>query len=355
MRKKSLLLLTLFLAASLTFTGCGTSSDPAGTSSASTSTSGSTVANPATAAPETTKPTVDYPKKEIQVIVPYKAGGDTDIYARTILAQAQKELGKAIVVVNVDGAGGSLGTSQVADADPDGYTALWMQPNLLMNNVTNLCDITYDSFTGTAISVMTRASVLIVKADSPYKDVNDLIKDMQARPGKIIFATQVGGYTHAVALALEKAAGSKLKKVDVGGGSAQITSIIGGQADVCVVEAGITKDYFTSGKVKALGNLGNKRSLFLPDLSTVFEQGCKFDIGIEKFFFTTFPKETPQEICDIFNAAIKKATESKEVKDSLANLYAEPAFIADEEADKYLKDMLEYYMTMKEDLVNDKF
>ncbi len=347
MYKKFMSVMSALLVLLMILSGCSPNKSPSDTSSSSVSSE--------TATQTPTQPKVDYPKKEIQVIVPYKAGGDTDIYARTVLAQAQEALGVSIVVVNVEGAGGTIGTRQVAEADPDGYTVLWMQPNMLLNYVTGLIDITYDAFTGTAISVKTRASVLAVSADSPYNDVNDLIKDMQERPGEVIFATQVGGYTHMAALALEKAASAKLKKVDVGGGANQITALMGGHSDVCVVEAGVTKDYFESGDIKALVNLGNERSPFLPDLPTVFEQGANFEVGMEKYFFTTFPKDTPQEICDIFNAAVKTASESQAAKDGLANLYAEPAFIAGEDAVKYLDDATEYYSSMKDALKNDTF
>lgn len=298
---------------------------------------------------------IDYPTKPIQLIVPYKAGGDTDIYARTVAANAQEFLGQPIVVVNVDGAGGTVATRQVHDADPNGYNVLFMQPNMLLNNITGLIEFSYEEFTGTAISVSTKTTVYAVRADSPYNDLQDLVADIKARSGEVKFATQVGGYTHLTAIALEEAAGSKFKKLDVGGNSEQIAALLGGHVDVMTLEYGVSKDYFEAGEMRALANLAGERNEMLPDLATAGEQGIDLGLGFEKCFFTIFPKDTPQEICDVFNNAVKQGLGNDSAKDDLAKLYATPNYIADSDANEFLDTLMNYYRSMENALKNDAF
>lgn len=299
--------------------------------------------------------TSNYPVKPIQLIVPYKAGGDTDIYARTVAACAQEYLGQPIVVVNVEGAGGTVATRQVHDADPDGYTVLFMQPNMLLNYINGLIEYSYEEFTGTAICVSTKTTVYAVRNDSPYTDLPSLIEDIKARPGEVKFATQVGGYTHLTSIALENAAGAKLKKLDVGGNVDQIAALLGGHVDVITLEYGISRDYFESGEMRALSNISNERSELLPDLPTAKEQGVDLGLGFEKCFFTTFPKGTPKEICEIFNEAVRRGLESESAKKDLAKLYATPYYLDGDDAISFLDNMMDYYRSMEEAMKSDKF
>lgn len=296
-----------------------------------------------------------YPTKPVQLIVPYKAGGDTDIFARIVAQNTQKALGNPVVVVNVDGAGGTVATRQVMDADPDGYTVLFMQPNMLLNKITGLVDFSYEKFDGAAISVSTKTTVLAVKGDSPYNDLPALVNDMKNKPGEIRFATQVGGYTHLTALALEKAAGAKLKKIDVGGNSDQVAALLGGHVDVMTMEYGIGKDYIESGKMKVLANLANERSELIPDVETAKEQGIDMGLGFEKCFFTIFPKGTPAEIYNVFNKAVKQGIETEEAKEGLAKLYGTANYMDSEKTVEFLDDLMAYYSSMKDALQNDKF
>lgn len=299
--------------------------------------------------------TIDWPTKPVQMIVPYNPGGDTDIFGRVVAQAAQEVLGKPVVVVNVAGAGGTVASRQVRDADPDGYSILWMQPNLLLNKITGIADFSFEAFDGIATSISTKTTVLVTGGDSRFKTLEDLRKELVAKPGTVKFATQVGGYTHLTALALETAAGSKFKKLDVGGNTDQVAALLGGHVDVMTMEYGIGKDYIESGKVRVLANLANSRSNAIPNVPTAKEQGLDLGVGFEKVFFTLFPKGTPREIIDIFNNAVKEGIQSEKAKSDMMKFYATPDYRNPEESYAFLESQMNYYMSMQDLLKNDKF
>lgn len=296
-----------------------------------------------------------WPSKPIQMIVPYNPGGDTDILGRVAAQGIQEVLGKPVVVVNVPGAGGTVGSRQVRDAAPDGYSVLWMQPNLLLNKITGISDFSYEAFDGVATSISTKTTVLVTGGNSRFHTLQDLAKELAAKPDTVRFATQVGGYTHLTALAIERAVGAKFKKLDVGGNTDQVAALLGGHVDVMTMEYGIGKDYIESGRVRVLANLASTRSALIPDVPTAKEQNVDLGIGFEKAFFTLFPKGTPRKIVDRFNAALAKGIESDKSKASLAKFYATPDYRNPVEAAAFLKNQTDYYQSMQELLKGDKF
>jgi tripartite-type tricarboxylate transporter receptor subunit TctC len=297
----------------------------------------------------------DWPAKPVQVIVPYNPGGDTDIFGRVVAKSVQKAIGKPVVVVNVSGAGGTVASRQVRDEKPDGYNVLFMQPNLLLNKITGIADFSFEAYDGIATSISTKTTVLVTGGDSKYQTLSDLVEEMKAHPGTVRFATQVGGYTHLTALAIENASGASFKKVDVGGNTDQVAALLGGHVDVMTMEYGIGKDYIESGKIRVLANLASTRSSAIPDIPTSKEQGLDLGLGFEKYFFTCFPKGTPREVIDIFNAALEKGINSEESKKDLAGFFATPDYRTPEETLPFLQEQFDYYMSMQDLLKNDKF
>ncbi|MGE0074073.1 MAG: tripartite tricarboxylate transporter substrate binding protein [Sphaerochaetaceae bacterium] len=304
---------------------------------------------------QTATKAINWPTKPIQLIVPYNPGGDTDIFGRVVAQAVQEVLGKPVVVVNVAGAGGTVASRQVRDADPDGYSILWMQPNLLLNKITGIADFSFEAFDGIATSISTKTTVLVTSGNSRFMNLNDLKKELVANPGTVKFATQVGGYTHLTALALENAAGSKFKKLDVGGNTDQVAALLGGHVDVMTMEYGIGKDYIESGKVRVLANLANTRSSVIPDVPTAKEQGLDLGVGFEKVFFTLFPKGTPTEIVEIFNNAVDEGIQSEKAKSDLMKFYATPDYRNAEDSYAFLESQMNYYMSMQDLLKNDTF
>jgi tripartite-type tricarboxylate transporter receptor subunit TctC len=293
-----------------------------------------------------------YPNKPIQVIVPAGPGGDTDLNARMVGKYLEKELGQPIIVVNVNGAGGSLGTRKVKDADPDGYTILFFHPSMLLNKVLGLVDYSFADYENGGMAVIDDTNIFVVNASSPYKDLKDLIAAAKAKPGTIKFATETGGFTHLQVLAFEDAAKVKLNVVDVGSAAQKTVALLGKQVDVVSLNYGIVKDYISSGKFRVIGVLAEKKNPLIPDVKTFKEQGV--NIAFPKFFYYLFPKKTPPAVVARFTAALKKVDASKELTEELKKFMVSPAYMSPADSLKYMKAQEATYNKYKDIITNSK-
>jgi tripartite-type tricarboxylate transporter receptor subunit TctC len=293
-----------------------------------------------------------YPTKPIQVIVPAGAGGDTDMNARMLGRYLEKELGKPMIIVNVNGAGGTLGSRKVKDSAPDGYTVLFYHPSMLLNKILGLVDYTYTSFENAGVAVMDNTNVFAVHADSPYKNLKDLIAAAKAKPGKIKFATETGAFTHLHVLAFQEAADVRLNCVDVGSAAQKIAALLGKQIDVIGTQYGLIKDHIAAGKFRVLGVLSDKRNPLIPNVQTFKENGV--NIAFTKFFFYSFPKGTPKEIVTKFTKAVKKVTANKEYQKDAKNFLVTPTYMAPAAAIKFIKGQETLFEKFKEQITSGK-
>jgi tripartite-type tricarboxylate transporter receptor subunit TctC len=276
-----------------------------------------------------------YPQKPIQVVVPAGAGGDTDINCRILAKYLEKELGQSVVTVNVGGAGGTLGTRKVKDAAPDGYTALFFHPGMLLNKVLGLADYSFQDFEVAALAVLDETNIFASNAKAPYNNMAELAKILKEKPKSISFATEIGSFTHLHVLAFQEAAGVEMNIVDVGGAAAKTAALKGGQIDVIGTQYGLVKDYIKNGDFKAIGVLSEKRNPAFPDVPTFKELG--YNIAFTKFFFYSFPKGTPKEIIDRFSAAVKKVVENPDYqKEAFNALYVTAAYMGPKETFDFL-------------------
>ncbi len=235
---------------------------------------------------------LDWPKKAIQVIVPYNPGGDTDFNARAYAKYLEKELGQPVVVVNVAGVGGTLGSRKAKDATPDGYTVLFYHTAMIVNQVTEMVPYGVEDFELSCIAAMSPGNVIAVNAKSPWKTLKDLVDDSIKRPGEIKFAADIGGTTYVLAMQFLDA-GAKFNVVDAGSSTARNAALKGGQIDVVPNPYGPTKPFLQSGDFRALGVTNEKRHPRFPEIPTCKEQG--YDVALEIYYFFAFPKE-PQHL-----------------------------------------------------------
>ncbi|HYH02015.1 MAG TPA: tripartite tricarboxylate transporter substrate binding protein [Bacillota bacterium] len=294
----------------------------------------------------------DYPNKPIQVVVPAGAGGDTDINARMLGKYLEKELKQPIIVVNVNGAGGTLGSRKVKDSMPDGHTVLFYHPSMLLNKMLGLVDYTYSDFISGGIAVFDDTNVFVVHADSPYTDLKSLIAAAKAKPGTIRYATETGAFTHLQVLAFQDTAGVKLNVVDVGPAAQKTAALLGKQVDVFSTPYGMVKDYVATGKFRAIGLLSQKRNALVPNVKTFKEQGV--DLVFIKYFFYSFPKGTPKQVVNKFTKSLKKVINNKQYKAEAHKFLATPTYMSPGEAVKYLKKMDTYYGKYKEMLTSSQ-
>ena len=293
-----------------------------------------------------------YPDKAIQVVVPAGAGGDTDVNCRIVGKYLEKELGQPIVVVNVNGGGGTLGSRKVKDSAPDGYTALFYHPSMFLNQMMGLVDYGFGDFENAGIAVMDNTNIFVVSASSPYKTLQDLAKAAKDNPGKVKFATETGGFTHLQILAFQAETGAQFNSVDVGAAAQKIVALLGRQVDAIGISYGIIKDYVKAGKFRVIGVESDVRNPLIPEVPTFKEQGV--NLSFPKFFFYLFPKGTPQAVIAKFDAALAKVAADPALKAELNKFMVDPVFMAPAEATKYMKAQQDTYFKYKDLILNAK-
>ncbi len=291
--------------------------------------------------------TTDYPKKPIEVVVPAGAGGDTDTHARLLAKYLEEELGQPLVVTNITGAGGTVGTKEVLNATNDGYKVLFFHNSMLLNHILGLSEYSIHDFELAGISVFDQGNTFLVNGESKYENLTDLIEEAKANPGDIQIATEVGGFTHLQLLALEKDQGIELNIVDVGGAADKLTALLGGHIDIVPTSVGLVKGYLESGDIRTLGIMAEDRVDLMPDIPTFAEQGV--NSIFEKIFFFAFPPETPKEIVAAFSNAMEKVAENDDYVNEAAEFLVTGKYMGPEEATEYIKQAEEYYKELLEE------
>jgi len=288
----------------------------------------------------------DYPNKPIQVIVPVGAGGDTDLNARLFAKYMEKELGETVVIVNVKGGGGTIGMKRVLAADPDGYTALFFHGEAMIPKLAGLTDWGIEAFKMVGIGVVDDTTVLATHPGMPFKTLSELIDYARKHPYEVEFGIQTGGYPHLIGVALEKVAGIELNKVDVGGNAAKTVALKGHKIDVINTQYGLTYDYFKSGDFVCLGLLSEKRNPLFPDVPTAAEQGLK--MAFNKFFFYGMPKDTPDEVVNVFSAAMQRVVNNPEYQEEARRIFVTPTYMNPKDAAAYAQQQYDYFASFQD-------
>lgn len=255
----------------------------------------------------------EYPEKPIEIIVGYSAGGGTDVMARTVGKFLEKYLGGASVVIkNVPGAGGQIGFTQVAAAKPDGYTlGTFNLPTALALTYDRKADYNVNSFTYLA-NFVEDPNTVVVKKDSKFKSLTDLIKAAKAAPDSItVGLASLGGNDHFSAIMIEKATGTKFTLVPFKGAALARSAIIGGHVVAGTMTLGQTTAY--KDDLNVLAVLSEKRSPFRPDVPTAKELGI--DVQMSSLRGIVGPAGIPAPV-------------AKRLQTALAAVNADPEFQA---------------------------
>ena len=211
-----------------------------------------------------------YPEKAITMIIPYGAGGTTDVSGRKFAALLSKELGVAVTVVNQGGASGSIGCQAALDANPDGYTVLFTAESLGTQRVMGLTDLSYDNYK--IISTMVNdPKVIVVAKDSKYSTLADLLEDMKANPGKIKMSyTGPGGSGHVQGLIMEKL-GYVPALTAYSSGADCYRAVLSGEVAFTNSNISTVKALIQSGDLRLLGVSSNVKLSIYPD-APLFEE-----------------------------------------------------------------------------------
>ena len=257
----------------------------------------------------------DFPNKPIQLMVAFPAGGSTDIAARIVASIAEKALGQPIVVVNRGGAGGQIGWTELVRQRPDGYYIGFINlpaTNTVILDPDRRAIFTEKDFTP-IINQVLDPGVIWVRADSPYKTVQDLIDAGKKSPGTIRAATTgILSDDHLAILMTEEAApGAKYRLVHLEGGAAQFKEIMAGNIDVAFDNVGSIVKRVQSGEVRALAVMDDVRSKFLPDVPTMKELGYP-TVMSNSTRGIAGPKGMPAPVVAKLQDVLKKAMEDPE-------------------------------------------
>ncbi|MEN6499657.1 MAG: tripartite tricarboxylate transporter substrate binding protein [Rectinema sp.] len=251
-----------------------------------------------------------FPEREIEIMVPWSAGGATDLMVRIFSPVIQKYLGVPILVTNKPGGAAVPGYVEAMTKKADGYYLVaWATPSI---TITHMQKTPYDANSFEPILNVVMAPVwFLAPASSPYNTLKDLVEDAKKRPGKINLGNAgAGGGTHMIALAFESAVGVKFNHVPYAGGAPAVTAAVAGQVDVitCGPPEGVPQ--LEAGQLKCLGVFSEKRLAEFPNYPTAIELGYDFAMG--QWRGLAAPKGTDPARIKILHDAFKAAMEDPE-------------------------------------------
>jgi tripartite-type tricarboxylate transporter receptor subunit TctC len=259
-----------------------------------------------------------WPTRPIKLIVPYAPGGSADIVARMVTEEWAKALGGVMVVDNRAGAGGNLGVDAVAKSAPDGYTIGLHTVSLAINPALTP-KMPYDTLKDLAPIGMVASSqhVLVVPDNLKATDVKSLIALLKAEPGKHNFASAGAGSTFHMAAELFKAtADVPMEHIPYRGGGPALVDTIAGQVSLSFPVLSAAQPHVQSGKLRALGVTGSKRSPLMPNVPTIAEAGLP-KYSFETWFIVFAPAATPKPVIEKLNASLNQALRSPAVTDRM--------------------------------------
>ena len=262
-----------------------------------------------------------YPARPVRLIVPFAAGGGTDLVGRTIAQKLTETIGQPFIVENRGGAGGVIGADMVAKAQPDGYTLVLGSPGSLTINPNMNAKMPYDTLRDFApVSLATISPfILTVHPSLPVKNLKEFIAFAKSQPGKLNYGTSGNGsVAHLSTEYLKSLAGINLVHVPYKGSSLALTDTLAGQLQVLFDNLPVVQPHIRAGKLRLMGAGTQKRSVLIPDAPTIAEAGVP---GFEAStaFGVLAPARTPVDIVNRLSGEIQRLLQSAEIKQRLAS------------------------------------
>lgn len=266
----------------------------------------------------------DYPTKPISMIVAFPPGGVAELVGRPLAASMEKTLGQPVLIINRPGAGGAVGTTVAAKAAPDGYTILMTLSSISIFPVSDPLEgkpAPYQLSDFMPIALVTAdPTVLVVRADSPYKTVQDFVAAAKANPGKINYSSSgVYGTLHVAMEMFAGAAGIQLFHIPYQGGGPAVTALLGGQVEALASGPAAAVGQIKAGKMRALAGWGAQRLALMPDLPTFKELGYK-DVEFYIWAGVVAPAAIPANVQHKLRAAVRAAVADPQFVSAMAKV-----------------------------------
>ena len=265
----------------------------------------------------------DYPSKPITVIVPFAAGGGSDVFVRIFQNAIRKNdlCPQPIVIKNIAGAGGTIGSRTARNAKPDGLTILCLHDGIYTAEHYGNAVWGPDDFE--PIAATGRSGVVVaVEEDSPYSTLHELMEDARDRPYQLVYGTNLGAPNHYSALFLQNGkSGAKFRFTQTGGGAKRLAQLKGGHIDLTGFSIAEYQQFKDAG-IKALASLGEQRESSFPNLTTALEQDVQATHDLVQFWWA--PKDTPPDRIAYLQNMLSQAMGTKEIKESFENLHMDP-------------------------------
>ena len=275
-----------------------------------------------------------YPTRPISIVVAFPPGGVADNTARPVAAVLERILKQPVTVLNKAGAAGAVGYQAAATSKPDGYTLLMALVSVsVLPEVDKLFgrpqNYTREQLTGIA-RINADPSMLVVRADAPWKTLKDLVEDAKKRPGEIVFTSSgLYGAAHIPMEMFIKAAGIKMRHLPTTGGGPMMNAMLGGHAQLVMTPVSLAAQHVKAGKLRLLAHSGSTPVAAYPEVPSFKSQG--YDVEYTAWAGLVAPKDTPPNVIKILRDATRQAVKEPEVINSHAKLETPIAYMdADE-------------------------
>jgi tripartite-type tricarboxylate transporter receptor subunit TctC len=275
--------------------------------------------------------------KPIRIIVPFATGGSNDIVGRSVAQQLSTRLKRSVIVDNMPGAGGAIGSAAVARAEPDGNTLLLISSTFTMN--ASIMKLSYDpvkSFTPVAMLGM-GPSVIVVAASLPVNSIKELIEYSKKNPGKVFFGSAgVASFQHFAIELFKLRTGADLTVVHYKGGGPALMDLAAGHVHVSLGSLIQMQTFLRAGKIKILGVAGHRRVDLIPDVQTLTETGI--DVEVSNWWGLLAPAGTPISVVDKLNREANAALADPDMKKRFASEGADPMPMSRAEFEKFMSE-----------------
>ena len=286
-----------------------------------------------------------FPSKPIRIVVPFSAGGPTDITARYIAPRMTELLGQSIVIDNRAGATGIIGAELVAKSPPDGYTLMMATASVVAINMVTYSKLPYDTLRDfqPLTPIMTTTTILVVHPSLPAKNLKELVILAKARPGQVSMGSAGNGGTLHLALEmLTKQAAVNMIHVPYKGAAPAVVDVIAGQLSGMFVDLPVISPYIKAGRVKALAVASPQRSAYFSEVPTTKEAGYP-NVELQNYYAMFLPARTPRDIVGKLHDAVVKSVNTPGVREKLIASGSDPLTMTPDEFSRFLRADIEMW------------